>query len=355
MINRRNLITAIAAAPIAAAGFRVSAQEELRPLDVGDVQILGLSPDASTLVGTLDREVLVFLDTESQEILAQSDPMEEIKMIDETSIRWNPSGTNVAFSLRTWVLLVDSDIFVADAASGEITNLTSEGVGEVAASVMETEGLLIDLYPNWLDDETLVFSRHTMETIGGACEIHSIPLSGGETTRLHDLGKDGYRFVTQPIFVLEDGRLLTTADKPDNSNHLIEMSGDGEFRVIKTPYEGYVQLADVNEDSAIVVNAQASPMEIWLVPLDGEEPVRINEVFGLDRFEVAKSIPVFGADEGSILYIQGGDSTISILNDNGFNTLGNLAEGEAARRIFWEEDTVVICGTKGNWVLNSGG
>src|SRR5690606_36459546 len=97
--------------------------------------------------------------------IARSEPMPEVSIIDHTSVTWSPDSTALAWSLDAARLMRDSDIYVFDVHSGQITNLTdAEPTDKDAVSLMDDDvsglALDVDLYPSWsADGERIYFAR----------------------------------------------------------------------------------------------------------------------------------------------------------------------------------------------------
>src|SRR5690606_15648635 len=85
--------------------------------------------------------------------------------LDPASISWSPASDALVFAERSAQYLVDSDIWRFEIATGELTNLTDDGVGgglPIISSEDDTEEFLVDLVPAWSPDgATIAFSRFT--------------------------------------------------------------------------------------------------------------------------------------------------------------------------------------------------
>lgn len=99
---------------------------------------------------------------------------------------WSPASTRIAFAENAFVYFRDGDIWVMDAESGDLIDLTDEGICGtlpiLGASDSDITEFLLDSSPAWsADSQTIVFSRTTWrdgEWRGNS--IETIPPTDGE-------------------------------------------------------------------------------------------------------------------------------------------------------------------------------
>lgn len=344
MIHRRNLLAGAIAAPFLAAAFRpAAAQSAVELLDVDDVEILGLSPDASILVGRLNLEQLVFLDAETLEELSTTDVDPAFGDIEEQSVTWNGAGTHIAFSLASWLTMIDSDIYTVEATTGEVINLTPGDPEN--RSLLNNSEALIDLYPTWIDDETLVFGRHQYldETI--ACDLYTITTGGGEPAHLVDLAAGDILYVSAPITPLSDGRFVTLTDTADRRGAVTIIDPAGAIERPEMPFEPRPDLIDANDTHCIVTDL-TTPGSIWMVPYDDPTAaLDIYDVFELEPTAPLYSFPIFGPEAESIVWVAGSEPAVMIRDADGVRRVASFPEGQTVRRTYWSQTTVVLTGT----------
>ena len=269
MISRRLFAALPASAPFM--GYRLSRLdiEDVRhePLDVGATTVLSISPDSTVLVGVQFRNRLCFMDATTLEVLALGEPLDMLQSLDRASVNWSPDSSRIAFSLDAWRMMRDSDIFVADVATATITNITAEGHGEEAAALIDITGALIDVYPRWLDDATLVFARHdTSDGEVGTCDLCTLALASGVIETALSLQPHGYQFVISPPIVRADGSMIMTVQGGMKAGEVVIVDADGE--VSPVPLEGVQAPVLVSASETHAVVQDRTSVGSLLVPLD---------------------------------------------------------------------------------------
>ncbi|MEZ4532921.1 MAG: DPP IV N-terminal domain-containing protein [Thermomicrobiales bacterium] len=106
-------------------------------------------------------------------------------------IVWSPDSTRIAFSEHAFRLFVDGDLWVMDAATGSLTNLTDDGyVGRILESGSDnSEQFFFDVAPAWTpDSQFITFSRTEYAGPGLARNtIAQVPASGGSVEELAEI------------------------------------------------------------------------------------------------------------------------------------------------------------------------
>ena len=198
---------------------------EVRQVDLPHGRAISLSPDGA-LLAAYDREV------DSLCVYAVED-MAEVSCADLTGLRtavrvgditWSPDSTRLAFGQDAFVFLRDSDLWVMDAQTGALTNLTDDGFDD---SLFPNDGesdYFVDLAPAWTPDgQAITFSR----TIGidgdfSSNVIAQIPASGGEAETLATVSESRPGVFYIPGGWSPDGATffynVDTADRDDPQN-----------------------------------------------------------------------------------------------------------------------------------------
>jgi hypothetical protein len=104
---------------------------------------------------------------------------------DALRAQWSPDGTKIAFTDDFWRLLREPDVWVFDVRSGELKNLTDDGVDELRLGERDPAAT-IDLLPSWSPDGKFVrFARG----YAGAdtMSLMSIGLEGGEVAAAREI------------------------------------------------------------------------------------------------------------------------------------------------------------------------
>ena len=161
----------------------------LRQFDVEGGHFVGLSPDGTMYAAAILRSALCVYSAETLEEIscASLEPVDA--GIRYEDVVWSPDSTRLAFAEQAFVLGVDGDLWVMDAKTGELTNVTDDGY---AGSFFSTSGsnddaaFFIDVTPAWTPDgQFLTFSRSGFvdgERTGNV--LAQVAATGGEVETL---------------------------------------------------------------------------------------------------------------------------------------------------------------------------
>lgn len=358
MIDRRAFVALTASIPFASPLPRLDLPDPRHSaLNTEGVRLLGISPDASVLVGTRNREQISFLDAETRFPISESEALPEVALIDESSVAWSPDGSKFAFSLNAWVVMRDSDIFVVDVFSGEVSNVTPEGHDREADSLLDMTDVQVDMYPVWLDDTTLLFARHEnfppdsgdMQT-----RLVSLNLETGEVQPCADLTAAGIRYVAGPMIQPADEWIIFTGDDAENEFHLFSAAPDGTIATIDTGELRTFRLVDANETHAVVIDPAS--FETWYVSLHTDEAmVPLWEHFELPESTAPMSNPVLGPephDLAVILRTQGENPSLYRFSDRESKELAQLVGDADAPVCHWAEDQILVTSRKDSWLVD---
>lgn len=366
-MHRRAFATTIATLPFAPRPTRLDLPDlRVDPIALGDgedVEILSISPDATTVVGIMNRDQIcfygsgsdgAFYETYGVERLSVSDPFPELGAMDTSSIRWSPDSSRIAFSLDAFRLLRDSDVFVADAASGSITNLTGEGDDDEAQSLIDATDVQVDMYPQWLDDTTLVFARHPWpKDEDTQASLVAMDIEGSEATEWADFDLPDNRFVTKPMVLLPDGRVVFAADTATERIDLYTVAAGEVPERVDTGENTFFRLIDANDTHALIHEPQSGIS--WQIALDGSEPPRtVNEIFGLEDDEPLASLPAFGPGPDSmVVALANANRTVSIYDGGRVREVAYLRGPETLiNQIVWVPGRVLVSGRMASWAIS---
>ncbi len=166
----------------------------LDPLNFADTGAMFLSPNGNSIAWVLAKEICIYSAASEKQHCAR------LKVdIDETSVRWSPDSSHIAFTEDFFRLYLDSDIWIMDVATGETIDLTDDNTDTVKLnSVHQATG--VDIMPNWTNDsKRLFFLRY-----GGAKNppsLFSIHTQGGTPTeegRLNAVSSNIYAIAISP-------------------------------------------------------------------------------------------------------------------------------------------------------------
>lgn len=367
-MNRRAFVAGSSGSILALAGWVHATASDgsptpvagLSPIDVGDVKLLSISPNGSTLLGR-EGDSLVFLDANSFEVIAQSDISDVASQIDEESFTWSPDGSMVAFSLLTWVQFIDSDIFTIEVETGTLVNITDEdGDGEPDSllNIENADDLLLDLYPLWLDDERLMFYRYRgpiKSEKDDASTLVTATLDGSDIEPWANLTQNNINTVYAPLHILSDGSVLVMADTLDgNSRPLIaRIDEQGGSTVLELGDVSLPRLLDANDSHCLVLDTEKS--EILYVPIDDPEAKQpIYDVLGFEPFKMAFYQPALGPEPGTLIAVQNSRVMSVLIYDNGEVNAVAILEGDdsGVRKCIWVENRILVIGSDSNWIID---
>jgi hypothetical protein len=209
---------AIAQAPSAA--WRIVDE---RVLDV-EAEYVTLSPDGQWIAGMGPGESICVWEVAT---LTSTCAGEGLPIRAET-VTWSPDGSAVAFALDAAFLGWESDIYVFERESGELWNLTDDGLeGDLFSDELVEKNPPLDDVPVWsTDGERLAFVRSHGEGEIQSTAIMVIDRAGGEPVELVALDVEAPHAVWTPMFWLADDSLVYSVNALDLAD-----SDNGVWRV----------------------------------------------------------------------------------------------------------------------------
>ncbi|HEV2528209.1 MAG TPA: hypothetical protein VGT61_07180 [Thermomicrobiales bacterium] len=283
-----------------------------------DLAALALSPDGSTYAAwDLSGDGAICAMPLDQEAETDTDCVPFPASVAVDSVRWSPDGTRFAFTEDATRQMLESDIWLFDVPSGELTNLTDDGAeGPLISSAERTDQATVDLSPAWSPDGTeIVFSRSPWVDGGGVAEnaLYRVPTDGSGPAQEIAVVSGTWAAAYGGIHWPEDDRILYTVaapgGDPDDGIWAIDPDGDAPERLIQPPddQEQYpLLLLDVTADgSGIVMDRQAQQTN--------EVPPRTR--YFLADFDTGELSPLdFGASESTAddIFATGSDIPLHI-------------------------------------------
>ena len=244
--------------PSAAGELRVA---ERRPIDLDGRRILGLAPDGRRLAAYGATELCV----PDARTLAE----ERCAALPDGAIQWDaavwsPDGERLAFTENSAITFVDSDLWVLEAKTGRLTNLTDDGF-EGGLPLFDDEHpdpIPVDLLPAWTPDgRALAFVRGAVrDGDWRGTTILRLGLDGGEPEEIRQVTR------LLPIAVYfgmrwtpDGARLLYSVakpeqDDPENGVWIVDADGENPRRLAGTtdPERGSPTVLDVANDRALL-------------------------------------------------------------------------------------------------------
>lgn len=322
----------------------------------GDLQLVGISPDGTTVVGR-DGQQLVFLNIDSQQEISRTSETEAIAQMHIVSISWSPDGSKLAFSLDTWIFGVDSDIFVVDVASGEVTNITDEdGEGEPESIILASD-YVIDAYPVWINDQTLMFHRLEGPPLYDPSSTSALITSNADGSGVEtwaDIMANDMNVLYAPFTPISDGRVLALSDTPaDFMTFVLALLDEhGGAEPINIADIAMPMLLAANDSHCFVQDREHSVT--WYVPYDNvSEKQTIAEVMGFAENEAAFNFPQFGPEPNTFVALASSADTSVLLYDNGdVRELATIAGTEFPMSCHWVGNRILITGKAHSWIID---
>ncbi len=306
-------------------------------------QYLSMSPDGKW-IATFDPEddLLCALDAASlsQEVATPESEASRscvsfdsygIHSIAEENVRWSPDSSRLAFTENGAIFLVDADIWVFTPETGDVVNLTDDGV---EGSLMifrddQRESLTMDLLPVWSPDgEQIAFARSPWNGDWRGTQLMLVPADGsGEADVIGEVAVDMPMIVYFGMGFSPDGGTLyftrAKTDPDDSNNGVWEISLDTyAFRHIAKrtdPERGYPTLASVSPkgDQLLLYDAlfagQFGPIDSPYALLDTESD-DVEPLIASSPDEPLALVPVrvaYSPDGEWLVYSGTGTSTAS--------------------------------------------
>jgi dipeptidyl aminopeptidase/acylaminoacyl peptidase len=245
---------------VAVGDLEVAETQEL-DLPFGDAY---LAPNGERIAVYAEEELCVYT-ADGEEERCVDDPTS----LDPNSVRWNPDGSRLLFTENFYQYFDEPDIWLLDADSGEVTNLTDDGVEEGGLDIEES-GADVDVSPEWVDDgSTVRFLRWHQDD--DAVDVMELPADGGEPEQV--------------------GVLAT-----DSAPGLISYSPDGERAAYARMAEEDTVVADLDGENVETIADGTSYMPAFSP--DGESVLAMPLYGGYDPSEVppTRVVPVDGGE-----------------------------------------------------------
>jgi hypothetical protein len=326
-------------------------------IDVGGRRIHSVAPDGKHAVvrGEGKGETcVVALDGSSAETCT-----DEIAGIDVKHIAWSPDGTLVAVTENAAQYGVDSDIWIIDAGSGDVRNLTDDDyTGAMPLDIGRADvpdPLQVDVSPIFTPDgAAVVFARSNWGTAEMPdTDLYRVSIDGGEPERITPFGNELFTAWYGAIWV-EDSTLLISygsgdRDEPKNglwtvdvdSGHLEQLWHGKEQQYVVSP------VAQRPDGSVVVV----FPISLSQDPISSD----VCSAAVLD-FQSGDAVPIRDGNgecarllgvspDGALAIVSGGlDHGVWTVNLDSFEA--TRFDIEPIRSAVGADDTIVIAGAE---------
>jgi Tol biopolymer transport system component len=225
------------ASPAAQAGSHGMSVAEATAIDVGGRRVHSVSPDGTRAVVKgegRDEVCIVALDGFASETCT-----DQISGLDVSHIAWSPDSATVALTEDSARYMRDGDIWIIDAGSGQVRNLTDDSYAGAIPLSSDEEGvpdpLPVDYSPIFTTDGTaIIFARTEWGSgRGPSTDLYRVSLDGAQPERIARFGNEPLVAWYGAIWV-EDSTLLISygssdRDEPRNGLWTVDVdSGDLE-------------------------------------------------------------------------------------------------------------------------------
>ncbi len=130
----------------------------VREFGVEDGRVVGLSPDGTKYAVYIPNTELCVFDAATLEQVSCAS-FENIRVrVRQDDIVWSPDSTRLAFAEQAFTFGDDGDLWVVDATTGELTNITDDGYsgGLFGFSEPLTATFSVDVAPAWTPDSQFI-------------------------------------------------------------------------------------------------------------------------------------------------------------------------------------------------------
>lgn len=239
---------------------------EQRSIEIPDSRIIAISPDGSAIAASsfdMERLCIYERDTRAERTCADMAPLEAALRIED--VVWSPDNSKLVLGERALERFVDGDLWVMDATTGVLTNLTDDGVNArlpFGDQEAEFDQVFVDVNPTWLPDGSgVTFSRSTWrdgEWRGNT--IETVPVTGGEPEVLTTITTEEPGAVYFGMRWTADASTLfytvahRESDDPDNGIWRINANGTSAEKLVGRDVElGTVALAGLSPGGETVL------------------------------------------------------------------------------------------------------
>ena len=296
--------------------------------------VISVSPLGQALVSGRDSTCVVELD-------GREGPCVNLQLDQLEPVRWSPDGGRAASSasVRSRRMLLDADVSVLDVAAGTVSTVTDDGTDEAS------EGF-VDLYPSWLDEDTVAFVRLT----GGFAP------DGRQRVQLATATSDAegagaaidLEIGELGAWTVPFGDALLVHRVRDGRSELLAVDSTGETRVV-LDFAGY---GGIVGDSSVDRHAVAVPTADLQTGADARGPVaylRVDDPPVLSDFDATAAVVSPDGDlVAAVASADPADGVLTIWDPVG-GTAVELAEVHPTAAVTWTVDDRIVLWDRSGW------
>ncbi len=287
-------------------------------IELEEMRLINLSPDGNLLAATDGAQLCVYT-VELLEESACADLSVLGARLRIQDVTWSPDSTRLALTGEGYQVYQTSDLWILDAMTGEMTNLTGDGVEGNVRTGDDDDGILeytVNISPAWTPDGsaiTFATSRSGGDQFHGT-QIVSVPADGGEITELISIDPSLPGLVYFPMHGSRDGQFLyysvTYLQTGDFRSGIYRYSAaDGKISAVVPPdaESGPATLLQVSPAGDRLLGMYLMDIQqfregaIWVFDLENEELTRLTHPESEDRAGAHVTAVSFAPDGSSIL------------------------------------------------------
>lgn len=216
--------TSNATASPATAGQGTIVSGPVRSELIPEGRAVSMSPDGHYLaVAVPPQEALCIYEVATMAEISCADLSVLNTMLRMEDVVWSPDSTRIVFSEQTFVTFKDGDLWVMDAATGTLTNLTDDNYTDAIFFLKEDEDdvqFFADTAPAWTPDSQFITFSRTLSGEGGVSTnvIAQVPATGGEVETLATIADVPGIFYYRGQWSPDGQRFYYNVTDPDRDN-----------------------------------------------------------------------------------------------------------------------------------------
>ncbi len=205
-----------------------------------------LAPDGVHFAHLQDRRMCIYAEAEQERCVELG---EALTVIDNETIRWSPDSRYLVLTEEFFRTFNDPDIWVIDARDGTLRNLTDDGQGRISISVDTWKN--IDVFPQWLPDNRLLFLRYNrLQGTIMPPMIYTVALDGSGLQRIGTMATDD-PFAIYALDV-QDNQLIygyaASSETPNNGLWMSDLDGGNARQVMYAERARLPTFVDLSPD-----------------------------------------------------------------------------------------------------------
>jgi dipeptidyl aminopeptidase/acylaminoacyl peptidase len=255
--------------------------------------------------------------------------------IDMETLAWSPDGRRLAFTEEAPRFLIDSDLWVLDAETGQLTDLTDDGIAGLNSALKP--GALLDLAPAWSPDGSKIAFARSVSGAFDSSALYVIDANGGDPRHLTGIAAE--------LFAVEAGVRWAPDGKTIYYSVRVHQSAQGFNGVWRVGVDGrnasrLFDARDARQGSPYLAELSARGTALLLYPDAVFGPIDFVPLFAvadLTTLRVSDIVPVDSTPLGTIAVATfSPDGSLLLLGDgNGRILVRDAASGD--QRVLVEE------------------